>query len=342
MSGALRVVAPHATRTGSTRVLLDLLQRAGPLLPLPLEVDVRASGPLEQELRALGRPPRPGEAPAVLLVNTVLAAAEVAAAPDGVATAVYVHEPPDVLVAAGSAALAGLRRADAVLIVARSQRPALEALGVAPERIRLLAPLVVVERAEDAAVEAARRSLGVSAGEPLVVGCGEASERKGTDLFVEMAVHLSEAGMRLAWIGRRIRSVSRRLDFEARAAGLEARISWMGELGDTAPYLAAADVLVMTSRYDPQPLVPLEAAAQGTPTVGFAVDGIAELADAAAAVAVPFPDTAGLAEAVRALLADPAAAAEVAHHADARRRAQQMPEQVVPAFVAIVSALLPR
>lgn len=69
------------------------------------------------------------------------------------------------------------------------------------------------------------------------------------------------------------------------------------------PMLAAADLLVMSSRHEAGPLVALEAAATGVPTVGTAVGHLAEWTPAAA-LTVPVGDWAALARAIGRVLGD--------------------------------------
>jgi glycosyltransferase involved in cell wall biosynthesis len=68
-------------------------------------------------------------------------------------------------------------------------------------------------------------------------------------------------------------------------------------------WMEGADVLLVTSRHEGDPLVALEAAVAGVPTVGTAVGHLAEWAPDAA-VTVPFADPEALADAVAALLKD--------------------------------------
>jgi glycosyltransferase involved in cell wall biosynthesis len=69
------------------------------------------------------------------------------------------------------------------------------------------------------------------------------------------------------------------------------------------PLVEAADLMVLSSRHEAGPLVMLEAAAAGVPTVGTAVGHVSEWAPAAA-VAVPVGDSAALAAAIAQLLND--------------------------------------
>jgi glycosyltransferase involved in cell wall biosynthesis len=91
----------------------------------------------------------------------------------------------------------------------------------------------------------------------------------------------------------------------ARELGLIDRINFRGFLPQRRlrPLVEAADLMIVSSRHEAGPLVALEAAVAGVPTVGTAVGHIAEWAPRAA-VAVPVGDPAALAGAVAALLAD--------------------------------------
>jgi glycosyltransferase involved in cell wall biosynthesis len=85
---------------------------------------------------------------------------------------------------------------------------------------------------------------------------------------------------------------------------IEGRISWHGALAhERLPALyRAADLHMLTSRYESQCLATLEAAACGTPTVGTAVGLLPS--QPALGVAVPVGDATALAEATLALLRD--------------------------------------
>jgi glycosyltransferase involved in cell wall biosynthesis len=81
--------------------------------------------------------------------------------------------------------------------------------------------------------------------------------------------------------------------------------------------MAAADILVLSSRHEAGPLVVLEAAIVGVPTVGTAVGHVAEWAPAAA-VAVPPRDPDRLAREIQALLLDDDRRLAVAREAQRR------------------------
>jgi glycosyltransferase involved in cell wall biosynthesis len=83
------------------------------------------------------------------------------------------------------------------------------------------------------------------------------------------------------------------------------------------PLVEAADVMVVTSRHEAGPLVVLEAAVAGVPTVGTAVGHIAEWAPEAA-LAVPVGDWNGLAQTLHRLLEDEDLRLRIAREASKR------------------------
>jgi len=309
----LLVVAHEATRTGSPRVLLELLRRTLPDHDGEVAVRLLAEGPLADELRDLGTSSPIGFRPDVALLNSAPSAAVALELDEHVRVIAYIHEEGEALEVLPDAAVEGLvRRCDRVLCVSESARRDLVAIGVAPDRLDVLPPSVrtgPLDGGPDR--DELAEQVGADPVRPMVVGCGEAGWRKGADLFVDTA-RRSNAGATWVWVGRRPRSFGRVLDNDVAAAGLGSRVRWAGEVADARPFLAAADLVVMPSREDPQPLVPLEAAVVGTPSIGFAVGGLDRLARDGAVVVVPYPDTVALAAAVDELLADPGRRDQVA------------------------------
>ncbi len=104
-----------------------------------------------------------------------------------------------------------------------------------------------------------------------------------------------------------------RAEFEALAARgpVRDRIHFEGFQRDPTPWLRAADAFVLASHRESFPIVIGEARAAGCAIVATAVDGVPEaLDDGRAGVLVPAHDPSRLAEALNALLADPARRAQ--------------------------------
>jgi glycosyltransferase involved in cell wall biosynthesis len=109
----------------------------------------------------------------------------------------------------------------------------------------------------------------------------------------------------------------------ARCLGIERRVTFLGfhAQAELRPLVASSDLLVMSSLHEAGPLVLLEAAVAGVPTVGTAVGHIAEWAGTAA-LAVPVGDADALAEAMSRLLDDDALRMRLANEAQRRALAE--------------------
>jgi len=114
-------------------------------------------------------------------------------------------------------------------------------------------------------------------------------------------------------------------ELRARAVGLGVDVAFLGHRDDVAWLLAAAAVFVLPSRWEGQPLVLQEALRAGVPIVATRTGGIPDLVGGDAALLVEPGDTAGLAAAVRAVLADPSLAAGL--RVAAARRAAALPTE---------------
>jgi glycosyltransferase involved in cell wall biosynthesis len=181
----------------------------------------------------------------------------------------------------------------------------------------------------DAATRAALRAeLGVG-DRPLVVAAGRVTEQKGYDLLLDAAALWERAGASRAAAARPRTVVAGdgplRAALSQEAAGRGLDVAFVGARGDVPDLFAAADVVVLPSRWEGSPLSAHEALFSGTPLVATAVGGLPDLLGGGAAVLTPPGDAAAFATAVTALLDDSAEAARVA--ARGRRRADEWPDE---------------
>jgi glycosyltransferase involved in cell wall biosynthesis len=92
---------------------------------------------------------------------------------------------------------------------------------------------------------------------------------------------------------------------QAQQLGIRGQISTVGVVDDVAPFLGAADVLVLPSEAESFGLVALEAMASGVPVVASRTGGLPEVVpDGRAGYLLPPADTAGMADKVVSILAD--------------------------------------
>lgn len=155
--------------------------------------------------------------------------------------------------------------------------------------------------------EQARRALGLTPGEPLLVLVGRLEWEKGAQDAIEALALLAEEGVvaHLALIG----NGGRREDLANQAVhrGVASLVHPLGRMEDAhvAHLVAAADVALVPSRYEPFGIVALEAMAAGTPVVVTNTGGLPDLVeDRVSGMVVPPAAPAELASAIGYLLAD--------------------------------------
>ncbi|NID15931.1 glycosyltransferase [Luteibacter yeojuensis] len=127
----------------------------------------------------------------------------------------------------------------------------------------------------------------------------------------------------------------------SRCLGLGKRVSFLGfrTQRELRALMASADLLVMSSLHEAGPLVFLEAAVAGIPTVGTAVGHIAEWAPAAA-LAVPVGDANALADAIARVVDDDVLRIDLAREAQRHALAEDA-DRTAASFQALYEELLP-
>lgn len=146
------------------------------------------------------------------------------------------------------------------------------------------------------------------AGPNVVVGTlGTISQRKGHDLFVEVAhrVRVEEPHVRFRLAGPLAPGPDTEWARDLVERGQADGIEWVGPV-DAGAELAGLDIYLHPAREDPFPRAILEAMAAGVAVVATAVDGVPEQVDAASGRLVPPGDAGALARAVVDLVRKPA------------------------------------
>jgi glycosyltransferase involved in cell wall biosynthesis len=222
-----------------------------------------------------------------------------------------------------------LARTDLFVAVSHAVRNGLvDDLGVEPARVQVVPGFVergLLEVAcDDGPRTVARTALGVDDRTFVVGGAGRADWAKGADRFVDIAARVAKEAddMRAVWIGAVKPGARADLASDAVAAGVSDAVRFVGERADAPQCFAAFDVLALTSREDSYPLVMLECAAMGIPSVCFADGGGApEFVGNGGGVVVPAGDLDAFALAITRLDADP----------DERRRLGQRARDLIAA-----------
>jgi glycosyltransferase involved in cell wall biosynthesis len=149
----------------------------------------------------------------------------------------------------------------------------------------------------------ARAALGLDQA-PTVVCVGRLCRQKGQDLLMRAWPRVTAAvpDARLVLVGDGP-------DRAVLAAGAPPSVLFAGTVGDTRPWHAAADVVVLPSRWEGLSLTLLEAMASGRSVVSTDVSGVRETLPADGGAVLPVGDLPGLAAELVVRLRDPGLAA---------------------------------
>ena len=199
--------------------------------------------------------------------------------------------------AVGPASLAWERRAaqwaDVVVCVSEAERAEGVAAGVRARSWEVVPNGVDLDAWTPSSRAAARARLRLGDG-PLVVCVGRLSRQKGQDVLLAAWPSVGVPGATLVLVGDG--PLGARLQVDAPPG-----VRLAGRRDDVADWYAAADVVVVPSRWEGMALTPLEALACGRPVVATDVAGMREIG----VDVVPPGSPEALAEALRSRLASP-------------------------------------
>jgi glycosyltransferase involved in cell wall biosynthesis len=229
------------------------------------------------------------------------------------------------------------RAVDVVIAISEGVRRALLAVGVRPERIRVV-PSGVDPARLDVGTEArtrVRAEWGLAAEDVAVVLPGALVRRKGHTVLLAAAARLAgtRPRLRVVFCGEG----EERTALEAAAAPLGDAVRFAGFREDVGACLAAADVAVLPSLHEGLGVAALEAMLAERPVVASAVGGLAEVVvPEATGLLVPAGDATALAAALARLAADPALRARLGAqgraHVLARYTASRMAEGTLACY----------
>lgn len=206
------------------------------------------------------------------------------------------------------------RQAAGMLAVSEALRADMAALGLAGERISLHYTGLDHDRFRPIDRSAARAALALPTDGALLVSTGALIPRKGQRFVIEALPAIAGARLALAGGG----ADEARLRALAADLGVADRVHFLGIVGhaDLPGLLAAADAMVLPSASEGLANAWVEALACGTPLVITDSGGAREVVRDETAGRIAARDSAAIAAAVRALLADPPSQQAVAANAE--------------------------
>jgi UDP-glucose:(heptosyl)LPS alpha-1,3-glucosyltransferase len=182
-----------------------------------------------------------------------------------------------------------------IVAIARRGKEEIAALyAVDPGRISVVYNGVDLERFHprnrDLHRPTARAEAGLPAGAFTLLFVGSGFERKGLGRAIEALAGLRDGESRLLVVGKGDTAPYRAL---ADRRGVGPRVCWLGARPDPERWYAAADVVVLPTRYEPFGNVHLEALASGLPVIASASAGGSEVVEPGRTGAVVDPEAPG-------------------------------------------------
>lgn len=228
------------------------------------------------------------------------------------------------------------RRADAVACVSEDLTARMRRLG-ARDGGRALVPAPPAAPPSPAEVRAVREELG-GPGRPVVLAAGRLAPQKGFGVLLDAAAHWQHRDPPPLLVIAGDGPLAGPLRARSRAAGLDVR--FLGHRPDIPALLAAADVFVVASEWEGQPLTVQEALRAGRPVAAFRVGGIPDLTGEDGALLVPPGDAGALAGAVVSVLEEPALADKLRAAAVARAAALPSGDDAAGAALSLYQRVL--
>lgn len=206
-----------------------------------------------------------------------------------------------------SVARIGRLCADRVLSPSRLSLEALIAHGLPADRARQLGLGVAAFPARDPGeiADLRRTLLGGRAG-PLIVSLSRLDRQKGLDVMVEAMRRLIVAHPGATCVVAGGGPLEGSVKGWAAEAGVAEAMRFLGPVTGVDRYLRAADIYLLTSRWEALPISIVEAFRAGLPVVATDCGGVSELVDDSVGALVPVGDAAAIAAALDRLAGDAA------------------------------------
>jgi len=216
--------------------------------------------------------------------------------------------------------------------------------SIPQEKITLIPNAIDLRRFSPSTVTRAesRAKLGLPPNSPVIAGVGRLNSQKNFSSFLDIAVVLSRRFPELRFLLAGEGPEEAILRQKANTLGISDKIVFAGYVADTRQVYAAADMLLMPSRFEGLPMTLLEAMAMELPVVASKLDGIVEvIKDDSEGFLVESTDTNGFINRCATLLENPAKSSELATNARAKIEARFSVERMTSALEAIYDRFLP-
>lgn len=155
-------------------------------------------------------------------------------------------------------------------------------------------------------------------GTHLIVTLARLTHQKGIDILIDCVARLKESHPGFRFVVAGDGPDTEKLHKMARGRSVDSHLSFAGRTETPHLYLQAADLFLLTSRWEALPISIVESFQARTPTVATACSGVVELIDDQVGAVVPIGDVDAICAAVVDILSDEARRADMGKAAKAR------------------------
>lgn len=177
--------------------------------------------------------------------------------------------------------------------------------GLPESRTRVLGLGIAEKPAPDPSkVSKLRTELGLQANDQLIFSLSRLDFQKGIDIMLEVASAALSTNPNLFFAVGGTGPLADEVSTWVENAGVAERFRFLGPVSDVEHYLAAADLFLLTSRWEALPISIVEAFRAGLPVIATDCGGVKELVDDTVGRLCTVGDVGGIAQAVLELASD--------------------------------------
>ena len=189
--------------------------------------------------------------------------------------------------------------ADRVVSPSRTTLQSLVDYGVDPKKTKMLGLGITPQAAPSVQkVQAIRSNLQLADTDILCLSLSRLGHQKGIDIMIDVAQQVLAKQSNIVFAVGGTGPLEDEVRLLADQAGITERFRFLGSISEVPEYLAAADIFILTSRWEALPISIVEAFRAGLPVIATDCGGVKELVDDAVGRLCQVGDVDGLAAAV--------------------------------------------
>ena len=197
------------------------------------------------------------------------------------------------------------RKCDLIITPSRHSGEDLVAIGGVPrDKLKVLTLGIAKAPDHDASQVADLRARLLGDGDRLIVTIARLIHQKGIDILIECVARLKETHPTYRFVVAGNGPDEAKLHDLAREKGVLSHLTFVGRTEEPYLYLRAADLFLLTSRWEALPFTIAESFQAGTPAVATACSGVVELIDESVGAVAPIGDRDAICAAIANVLSD--------------------------------------